>query len=52
MIGVLCYYTLMLRQSPEQALLRGIKRNEFFIEYKPVFHTRSGTIAGLEVLIR
>lgn len=51
-IGVLCYYTLLLRQSPEQALLRGIKRNEFFIEYQPVFHTRSGTIAGLEVLIR
>ncbi len=52
MIGVLCYYTLLLRQSPEQALLRGITRNEFFMEYQPVFHTRSGTIGGLEVLIR
>ncbi|CAI0698094.1 cyclic di-GMP phosphodiesterase [Serratia entomophila] len=52
MIGVLCYYMLLLRLSPERALLRGIRRNEFFIEYQPVFHTRSGTIGGLEALIR
>ncbi|WP_260627845.1 cyclic di-GMP phosphodiesterase [Serratia liquefaciens] len=52
MIGVLCYYMLLLRQSPERALMRGIKRNEFFIEYQPVFHTQSGTIGGLEALIR
>lgn len=52
MIGVLCYYMLLLRQSPERAMMRGIKRNEFFIEYQPVFHTRSGTIGGLEALIR
>lgn len=52
MIGVLCYYMLLLRQSPERALMRGIKRNEFFIEYQPVFHTKTGTIAGLEALIR
>lgn len=51
LIGVLCYYTLLLRQSPERALLRGIKRNEFFIEYQPLFH-RSGAIGGLEALIR
>ncbi|MCR2664964.1 cyclic di-GMP phosphodiesterase, partial [Salmonella enterica] len=47
MIGVLCYYMLLLRQSPERALLRGIKRNEFFIEYQPVFHTGSNSIGGL-----
>lgn len=52
MIGVLCYYMLLLRQSPERALLRGIKRNEFFIEYQPVFHTDSNSIGGLEALIR
>ncbi len=52
MIGVLCYYMLLLRQSPERALMRGIKRNEFFIEYQPVFHTQRGTIGGLEALIR
>ncbi|ANJ99586.1 cyclic di-GMP phosphodiesterase [Serratia plymuthica] len=52
MIGVLCYYMLLLRQSPERALMRGIKRNEFFIEYQPVFHTRKGAVAGLEALIR
>ncbi|HBK4769937.1 TPA: cyclic di-GMP phosphodiesterase [Serratia liquefaciens] len=52
MISVLCYYMLLLRQSPERALMRGIKRNEFFIEYQPVFHTQSGTIGGLEALIR
>ncbi|CAI2497640.1 phage resistance protein [Serratia ficaria] len=52
MLGVLCYYMLLLRQSPERALLRGIKRNEFFIEYQPVLHTRSGAIGGLEALIR
>lgn len=52
MIGVLCYYMLLLRQSPERALMRGIKRNQFFIEYQPVFHTKSGTIGGLEALIR
>lgn len=52
MIGVLCYYMLLLRQSPERALLRGIKRNEFFIEYQPVFHTGSNSIGGLEALIR
>lgn len=52
MIGVLCYYMLLLRQSPERALMRGIKYNEFFIEYQPVFHTKTGAIGGLEALIR
>ncbi len=52
MVGVLFYYMQMLRQSPERALMRGIKRNEFFVEYQPVFHTATTTIAGLEALIR
>lgn len=52
MLGILCYYMLLLRQSPERALMRGIKRNEFFIEYQPVFHTNSDAIGGLEALIR
>ncbi|MGL5384513.1 MAG: cyclic di-GMP phosphodiesterase [Serratia sp. (in: enterobacteria)] len=52
MVGALYYYMQILRQSPERALIRGIKRNEFFIEYQPVFHTASTTIAGLEALIR
>ncbi|CAM4149160.1 cyclic di-GMP phosphodiesterase [Serratia silvae] len=52
MVGVLYYYMQILRQSPELALMRGIKRNEFFVEYQPVFHTASSTIAGMEALIR
>lgn len=52
MIGVLAYYMQMLRQSPERALIRGIKRNEFFVEYQPVYHTATTSIAGLEALIR
>lgn len=52
MVGVLYYYMQILRQSPERALMRGIKRNEFYIEYQPVFHTASNTISGLEALIR
>lgn len=52
LIGVLCYYAMLLRQSPERALLRGMKRNEFFVEYQPVFHTASNAISGLEVLLR
>lgn len=52
MVGALYYYMQMLRQSPERALIRGIKHNEFFVEYQPVFHTASNSIAGLEALIR
>jgi sensor c-di-GMP phosphodiesterase-like protein len=52
MVGILYYYMLMLRQSPERALIRGIKRNEFFVEYQPVFHTASSSVSGLEALIR
>lgn len=52
LIGVLCYYMLLLRQSPERALMRGIKRREFFVEYQPVFHSDSKSVAGLEALIR
>ena len=52
MVGVLYYYMQILRQSPERALMRGIKRNEFFIEYQPVFHTATTSIAGVEALIR
>lgn len=52
MVAVLSYYILMLRQSPERALMKGIKRNEFFVEYQPVFHTVNTSIAGIEALIR
>ncbi|AHG18698.1 phage resistance protein [Chania multitudinisentens RB-25] len=52
MVGVLCYYTLMLRQSPERALMRGIRHGEFFVEYQPVFHTATSAIAGIEALLR
>jgi EAL domain-containing protein (putative c-di-GMP-specific phosphodiesterase class I) len=52
LIGILCYYTLLLRQSPERALMRGIKNGEFFIEYQPVIHSITRSIAGLEALLR
>jgi len=52
MVGVLYYYMQILRQSPERALMRGIKHNEIFVEYQPVFHSATNTIAGLEALIR
>ncbi|WON75579.1 cyclic di-GMP phosphodiesterase [Serratia sp. UGAL515B_01] len=52
MIGMLFYSILMLRQSPERALMRGIKRNEFFVEYQPVFHAVDKSISGIEALIR
>ncbi|MEB6335351.1 cyclic di-GMP phosphodiesterase [Serratia rhizosphaerae] len=52
LIGVLCYYAMLLRQSPERALIRGMKRNEFFMEYQPVFHTASNAVSGLEALLR
>lgn len=52
MAGVLYYYMLLLHQSPERALLRGIKRNEFFVEYQPVFPSGSQSIGGIEALIR
>jgi len=52
MIGVLCYYALMLRQSPERAMMRGIRRGEFFVEYQPVFHTATRSLAGVEALLR
>lgn len=52
MVGALYYYMQILRQSPERALMRGIKHNEIFVEYQPVFHSATNTIAGLEALIR
>ncbi|MFC0225439.1 cyclic di-GMP phosphodiesterase [Serratia aquatilis] len=52
MVGALSYYILMLRQSPERALIRGLKQNEFFVEYQPVFHIAGNSIAGVEALIR
>ncbi|HEI8866403.1 cyclic di-GMP phosphodiesterase [Serratia sp. AKBS12] len=52
LIGVLCYYMLMLRQSPERALMRAIRHNEFFVEYQPVLHSASNAVSGLEALLR
>jgi sensor c-di-GMP phosphodiesterase-like protein len=52
MVGVLYFYMQILRHSPERALMRGIKHNEIFVEYQPVFHSATNTIAGLEALIR
>ncbi|KFK93214.1 MULTISPECIES: cyclic di-GMP phosphodiesterase [unclassified Serratia (in: enterobacteria)] len=52
MFGVLCYFALMLSHSPERAMMRGIKRGDFFVEYQPVFHTDNASLAGVEALLR
>lgn len=52
LVSVLYYFLQILNQSPDRALRRGIKRNEFFVEYQPVYHSTTGSLAGLEALIR
>ncbi len=52
MLGALYYYMLLLRQSPERAMRRGIRRGEFFVEYQPVFHTATASLGGVEALLR
>ncbi|VTR35353.1 Oxygen sensor protein DosP [Serratia fonticola] len=44
----ICRYCAKAPNAPVES----IKHNEIFVEYQPVFHSATNTIAGLEALIR
>jgi EAL domain-containing protein (putative c-di-GMP-specific phosphodiesterase class I) len=48
----LCLYAVRRPRTLDEALRRGIRRNEFVPFYQPVFDIRSGALVGAEVLIR
>ncbi len=52
LIGVLAYYMFLLHQSPQRALLNGIRHGEFVVEYQPVFACTDRALVGMEALIR
>jgi len=41
-----------LADTPENALLRALRRREFVLHYQPQFDVRDGSLVGLEALVR
>jgi len=51
-MAFICFMMFNLRQRPGKAILDGIKRGEFHIEYQPVVEATTGRVYGLEALLR
>ena len=50
--GFSCFIALTLRARPGKAILLGIRRGEFHVEYQPVVAAATGKACGLEALLR
>ncbi|MGL5006687.1 MAG: cyclic di-GMP phosphodiesterase [Plesiomonas sp.] len=52
MSGLLSYFYLGNNRDMKTLILRGIKNDQFFVLYQPVFSLRDGSLSGFEVLLR
>ncbi|MGL4601104.1 MAG: cyclic di-GMP phosphodiesterase [Plesiomonas sp.] len=52
MSGLLSYFYLGNNRDMRTLILRGIKNDQFFVLYQPVFGLRNGSLSGFEVLLR
>ncbi|MGL5759371.1 cyclic di-GMP phosphodiesterase [Plesiomonas sp.] len=52
MSTLLSYFYLDSNRDMKTLILQGIKYNEFFILYQPVFDLKNGALSGFEVLLR
>lgn len=51
-ISFIFFIAFNIRQHPGKAILDGIKRGEFHIEYQPVINAKTGDMYGMEALLR
>lgn len=52
LLGGVVVYMQRTRYSTKSAILRGLAKHEFYLEYQPIMHLQSRTCIGAEALIR
>lgn len=52
LLGALFHYIHLNYHSIEREIIRGMRHNEFFVEYQPVIDSQNNKIIGVEALLR